>query len=111
MANLADSYAVAGRAGQALTLREEVQPLRRKVSGPTHPTTHAANERLALSYVAAGRVNEARELRAELLALKRRVSAAESNPSKAKPETVDNAEPGTADPLDESEAGFVRQRQ
>jgi tetratricopeptide (TPR) repeat protein len=111
MANLADSYAVAGRAGQALTLREEVLPLRRKVSGPTHATTLAAIERLALSYVAAGRVNEARELRAELLALKRRVSAAESNPSKAKPETVDNAEPGTADPLDESEAGFVRQRQ
>jgi tetratricopeptide (TPR) repeat protein len=68
--NLAISYAAAGRNDEALKLREEVLPLRRKVLGPENPDTVQAMANLAMSYDAGGRKEEAKALRAEVETVK-----------------------------------------
>ena len=73
MHNLALSYANSGRLDEALTLREEVLRLRRKVNGPEHPDTIKALSALASSYGDAGRLDDAVKLREEVLPLCRRV--------------------------------------
>jgi tetratricopeptide (TPR) repeat protein len=72
MNNLALSYD-AGRRDEALKLREELLPLRRKVNGPEHPDTLKAMHNLAISYDHAGRLDEAVKLREEVLMLRRKV--------------------------------------
>ncbi len=77
MHDLATSYDEAGRRDEALKLREEVLPLRRRVSGPEHPDTLWAMHDLATSYDEAGRRDEAFKLREEVLALHRKLNGPE----------------------------------
>jgi tetratricopeptide (TPR) repeat protein len=72
MNNLANSYFAAGRHDEALKLREEVLPLRRKVLGPEHPETLNIMNNLANSYFAAGRHEEALKLKEEVVSIRRK---------------------------------------
>ena len=74
---MANFYDNAGRRDEALKLREEVLPLRRKVLGPEHPDTLSAMNNLALSYFDAGRRAEALKMREEVLKLRRKVNGPE----------------------------------
>jgi len=69
MYNLAHSYSAAGRAAEALKLREETLALQKQKLGPDHPHTLLSMYNLAHSYSAAGRAAEALKLQEETLAL------------------------------------------
>jgi tetratricopeptide (TPR) repeat protein len=73
MTALANLYNRANRPDEALKLREQALPLRRKVNGPEHLYTLAAMTDLASSLGDAGRLPEALELQEQSLAIKRRV--------------------------------------
>jgi tetratricopeptide (TPR) repeat protein len=73
MHNLANAYDEAGRRDEALKLREQVLPLRRKVLGPEHADTLKSMHNLANSYDEVGRLDEALKLREEALPLSRKV--------------------------------------
>jgi pentatricopeptide repeat protein len=77
MVNLADTYGEAGRRDEALKLREEALPLRRKVLGPEHPDTLGTMNDLASSYAEAGRMDEAIKLLEAMLPLSRKVLGSE----------------------------------
>ena len=57
--NLAFSYRVAGRTGEAIAIEEQVAADRERLLGPEHPDTLAARGNLAFSYRVAGRTGEA----------------------------------------------------
>jgi tetratricopeptide (TPR) repeat protein len=67
--NLANSYAAAGRAQEALKFREETLKLFKAKLGPDHPYTLVSMNNLADSYSRAGRIQEALNLQAETLKL------------------------------------------
>ena len=67
--NLAASYRLAGRTGEAIAIEERVAAARERVLGPEHPDTLTARGNLAASYRLAGRTGEA-------IAIEERVAAA-----------------------------------
>jgi serine/threonine protein kinase/tetratricopeptide (TPR) repeat protein len=73
MNNLARSYYLTNRRGEALKMLEAALAGRRKVSGPEHPETINAMQNLANSYDVTGHKDEALKLREEVLALCRKV--------------------------------------
>jgi hypothetical protein len=80
MSWLAVSYAAAGRQNEALTLREEVLTLRRKVLGMEHPDTLAAMVSLDKSYRTSGEVARAEALEVEITAAKSKSQAGAGQP-------------------------------
>jgi tetratricopeptide (TPR) repeat protein len=67
-ARLAAAATAAGRAGEAVTLHEELVADIDEVAGPTHPETLAARASLAMAYRTAGRLSEAISLGTRALA-------------------------------------------
>jgi tetratricopeptide (TPR) repeat protein len=80
MNNLASSYAQAGRAQEALKLKEETLQFRKAKLGPDHPDTLAGMNNLANSYMAVGGATKALAILQETLTLRqRRVKAEPGN--------------------------------
>ena len=71
------SYLKCDRRDEALKMREEVLPLRRKVNGPEHPDTLAAMHNLADSYFEAVRGDGSPRLRDKALPLLAEVSTSD----------------------------------
>ncbi|MFD4905227.1 tetratricopeptide repeat protein [Kitasatospora purpeofusca] len=72
-ANLASSYARAGRTGEAIVLEEWVAADRERILGPDHPDTLSARGNLASSYARAGRTGEAIVLEERVAADRERI--------------------------------------
>ncbi len=73
MSNLASSYAALGRPADALTLREEVLAIQKRVLSKDHPHTLASMMNLASSYADLNRPADALALCEEVLAIQKRV--------------------------------------
>jgi hypothetical protein len=80
MHNLAISYAEAGRADEAMKLREEKLRLQRNKLGSDHPDTLRSMNGLAVNYLMANRPIEAEPLAREALEWQRKRVQAAQNP-------------------------------
>jgi Flp pilus assembly protein TadD len=69
-ANLAASYRLAGRTGEAIALLERVAADRARILGPEHPGTLTARANLASSYRQAGRTGEAIAIEEQVAAVR-----------------------------------------